>query len=156
MAYSKDGKRLARGEGNHVVVCCAESGLEQCQLKAHSDWVRAVAWSPCGQWLTSGGDDKMIYVYDAKTFEVKWPLNGHDHAVVSVSWSPDGTRLASGSLDKTVRLWDASTGAPIGSPLKVDGEVKSVVWSPCGKKLAATCNVLKGLFDWDGSVKIFT
>ena len=60
----------------------------------------------------------MVYVYDTKTFEVKWPLRGHDHWVVSVSWSPDGTRLASGSIDKTVRLWDASTGAPIGSPLK--------------------------------------
>ena len=46
-------------------------------LRAHSDWVRAVAWSPCGQWLASGGDDEMIYVYDAKTFEVKWPLRGH-------------------------------------------------------------------------------
>ena len=44
-------------------------------VRAHSDWVRAVAWSPCGQWLASGGNDKMIYVYDAKTFEVKWPLN---------------------------------------------------------------------------------
>ena len=35
LAYSKDGKRLARGEGNNVVVCCAESGLEQCQLRGH-------------------------------------------------------------------------------------------------------------------------
>jgi len=43
-------------------------------LKAHSDFVNAVAWSPCGQWLASGGGDKMVYVYDAKTFEVKWPL----------------------------------------------------------------------------------
>ena len=77
LAYSKDGKRLARGEGNHVVVCCAESGLEQCQLKAHSDWVRAVAWSPCGQWLASGGDDSMIFIYDANTFEVKSSLTGH-------------------------------------------------------------------------------
>ena len=89
-----------------------------CPVKAHSSFVKAVAWSPCGQWLASGGDDKMIYVYDAKTFEVKWLLRGHANLVMSVSWSPDGTRLASGSLDKTVRLWDASTGAPIGSPLR--------------------------------------
>ena len=80
MAYSKDGKRLARGEGNNVVVCCAESGLEQCQLKAHSDVVRAVAWSPCGQWLASGGDDSMIFIYDANTFEVKSSLRGHRYA----------------------------------------------------------------------------
>jgi hypothetical protein len=36
LAYAKDGKRLARGEGNKVVVCCAESGFEQCQLTGHT------------------------------------------------------------------------------------------------------------------------
>ena len=64
-------------------------------LTAHSDWVRAVAWSPCGQWLASGGDDKMIYVYDTKTFEVKWPLKV-DSQVLSVAYSPDGTKLTAG------------------------------------------------------------
>ena len=51
-------------------------------LTAHSDEMNAVAWSPCGQWLASGGNDKMVYVHDVtsmmfelKTFEVKWPLN---------------------------------------------------------------------------------
>ena len=44
-------------------------------MRAHSNWVRAVAWSPCGQWLASGGDDRMIFIYDAKTFEFKSSLN---------------------------------------------------------------------------------
>ena len=47
LAYSKDGKRLARGEDNNVVVCCAESGLEQCQLRCDS-CVNSVSWSPDG------------------------------------------------------------------------------------------------------------
>ena len=64
--------------------------------------MKAVAWSPCGQWLASVWEDKMIFVYDAKTFEVKWLLRGHANLVMSVSWSPDGTRLASGSMDSTV------------------------------------------------------
>ena len=46
-------------------------------LKTHSDVVRAVAWSPCGQWLASGGGDSMIFIYDANTFEVKSSLTGH-------------------------------------------------------------------------------
>ena len=58
-----------------VKILNSETGALLCDLKAHSDFVRAVAWSPCGQWLASGGDDNMVYVYDAKTFEVKWPLN---------------------------------------------------------------------------------
>ena len=45
-------------------------------MRAHSDMVFAVAWSPCGRWLVSGGRDNMVYVYDAQTFEVKWPLYG--------------------------------------------------------------------------------
>ena len=28
VAYSRDGSKMARAEGSHVVVCCAESGLE--------------------------------------------------------------------------------------------------------------------------------
>ena len=62
---------------NSVKLWNADTGAELWTVKAHSDFVRAVAWSPCGQWLASGGDDKMIYVYDTKTFEVKWPLKGH-------------------------------------------------------------------------------
>ena len=71
-----------------------------------------MAWSPCGQWLASGGDDGMVYIYDsdAKTFEVKSSLSGHSAWVKSVAWSPDGTKLASGSRDKTVRIWEAATG----------------------------------------------
>ena len=46
-------------------------------LNADSGWVNAVAWSHCGKWLASGGDDKMVYIYDAQTLEVKCPVSGH-------------------------------------------------------------------------------
>ena len=53
--------------------------VSQCSatVNAHSDFVNAVAWSACGKLLASGGDDCMIYIYDAQTFEVKCPLSGH-------------------------------------------------------------------------------
>ena len=82
----------------------------------------------------------MIYVYDAKTFEVKWPLRGHSpnneqctcqhydedyepdpdcpvrgHSayVYSVCFSSDGKQLTSGSDDTTVRNWDLATRASL-------------------------------------------
>jgi hypothetical protein len=36
VAYSKDGRQLARAEGNTLVLCCAKSGIEQCRLTGHS------------------------------------------------------------------------------------------------------------------------
>jgi WD40 repeat protein len=75
-------------------------------LNADSGWVNAVAWSHCGKWLASGGDDKMVYIYDAQTIEVKCPVTGHSGAVSSVAFSADGRWVMSGSKDKTIRLWD--------------------------------------------------
>ena len=77
--YGPAGDVITAGDDDgRIHFICAQTGEKiLCPLKAHSDAVRAVAWSPCGQWLASGGGDKMVNVYDAKTFEVKWPLTGH-------------------------------------------------------------------------------
>ena len=45
VAYSPDGSRLARTEGNDVVVCDAVSGLEVHRLSGHSRYVTAVSYS---------------------------------------------------------------------------------------------------------------
>ena len=154
ISYSPDGSKLAAAHYKTVSIFNMETNEVLCTVKAHSGWVRAVAWSPCGQWLASGGDDKMVNVYDAKTFEVKWPLRGHGREVMSVSWSPDGTRLTSGSRDETVRIWEAATGKQLwqlnvdagdfgssssSSSSSCSGGVLSVSFSPKGDMVAAGC-----------------
>ena len=111
LAYSKDGKRLARGEGNNVVVCCAGSGLEQCQLSGHSQLVTAVSWSPDGTKLASGSYDKTVRIWDSASGEQLCSLRGHTDVVRSVCFSSDGKELTSGSDDSTVRNWDPATRA---------------------------------------------
>ena len=79
MSYTPGGDIISAGgsEGS-VFFMSAQTGEKiLCPLNAHSDWVRAVSWSPCGKWLASGGDDKKINIYDAQTFQVKRSLNGH-------------------------------------------------------------------------------
>jgi WD40 repeat protein len=81
--------------------------------------VRSVAYSPDGQHIISGSDDKTIRIWDAETgAAVGKPLEGHTDCVWSVAYSPDGQHIISGSDDKTIRIWDAETGAAVGKPLE--------------------------------------
>ena len=73
VVYSPDGSKLAAAHWTSVSIFNVETGEVQCTVKGCD--VTAVAWSPCGQWLASGGDDRMIFIYDAKTFEFKSSLN---------------------------------------------------------------------------------
>jgi WD40 repeat protein len=67
--------------------------------------VTAVAFSPDGQILASGSDDKTIKLWDLQTGVEIATLSGHDSYVQSVAFSPDGKTLVSGGHDKTVKVW---------------------------------------------------
>jgi WD40 repeat protein len=78
-------------------------------LAGNAGPVYAVAFSPDGRMLASGGTDTaLLWQID---HERRWrplaePLRGHTDPVASVAFSPDGGTLASGSWDTTARLWD--------------------------------------------------
>jgi hypothetical protein len=93
----------------------AASGVSPlCPLTGHPGQVWAVAWSPDGTRLLTGGGDDGVRVWDAATAEPLHQLTGHTGGVRAVAWSPDGTRLLTGGGDGTVRVWDATSGLPVG------------------------------------------
>ena len=68
------------------------------------DAVKAVAFSPDGRLLASGGD-KTVRLWDPGSGQHQRTLTGHTSIIHGLAFSPDGRLLASGSGDGTVRLW---------------------------------------------------
>jgi WD40 repeat protein len=79
----------------------------------HSSWVMALAASPDGKYLVSGGLDDRIFHWDVGTGQALQILQGHTKPINCLAFAPDGEMILSGSDDDTVRLWQATTGQPL-------------------------------------------
>ncbi len=138
VALNVSGAWLAAGTANGEIRIWTTSGATPFQtLHGHTEWVRAVSFSPVGHLLASGSEDLTVRIWNVQTGECSQILQGHNDTVYSVAFSPDGNLLASGSGDQTIRLWDVRTGQCI---LQLEGHesrVYSVAFSPDGNLLAS-------------------
>jgi WD40 repeat protein len=105
-------------------------------IQTHSNRVNAVAFSPDGQLMASGSDDRTVSVSLVRSKERLFRLDAHNDAVTGVAFSPDGKILASASLDKTVIFWRVSNGTLIRRLDKQAGSLSGLSFSPDGKYLA--------------------
>ncbi len=92
-------------------------------LAGHDGWVEAVAYSPDGKWIATGGGGNPFYsnpghkvvpgtviIRDAETGRPVHTLRGHEHLILQLAFLADGRLLASSSIDGTVQLHEAATG----------------------------------------------
>jgi WD40 repeat protein len=75
----------------------------------------AVEFSDDGRYVLAGGNDQVIYKYDANTAEVLHVFNGHTNLVRSLFLDCNNRRVLSGSYDQGIRVWNFDTGAEIGT-----------------------------------------
>lgn len=116
-AFDETGRLFAcGGQGKEPRVWEVETGerLFKDGFVGHQDRAWAVAFSPTGMFLASGGwDDKekkahTARVWDLSTGQQLTRFGDHSQLVMCVAFSPDGRYLASGSVDRTVLVWDVS------------------------------------------------
>ena len=106
-------------------------------LEGHTDLVWSVAFSPNGQTLASGSQDRTIRLWDLNNGKFNRILTGHRDAVNSIAFSPDGRTLASGSWDGTIRLWNPNNGNLKRTLTGHTDGISSVAFSPDGQALAS-------------------
>ncbi len=76
-------------------------------LQGHSNGVASVAYSPDGNYLASGSQDKTVKLWSCSAgYREITTLRGHKNYVCCVAFSKDNIYLASGSEDNTVKLWN--------------------------------------------------
>jgi WD40 repeat protein len=115
---------------------------------AHDGIIWAMAYSPDGKLLATGGVDKTVRLWYASTYENRLTINAHDSDVDSIAFSPDGTQMATSSDDHTAKLWDVTTGNLLATLRGHTDWVMRVVYSPDGKQLA-TISADKTIRFWD-------
>lgn len=137
LAVSPDGALLAIGVKTALKVWRADGSEELWSAPANP--VRAVVFSPDGQWILSGDQDGAISLWDAKRGgEPQRRLKGHFGTVTGLDFSPDGERLVSSAIDGTVKIWDWRLGEPLLSLSMPSGRmIWSAVFSPDGNTIAA-------------------
>lgn len=98
---------LARTDGQIHLGSFSGGGKEQTvMIHRHTAAARAVAVSPDGRWIASGGLDGVIILSELRDGKPGKPqsLLEHTSGVECLVFSPDSKFIASGSLDSKVRI----------------------------------------------------
>jgi WD40 repeat protein len=141
-AFSQAGPNLlattvstATSPENRILLFDADSLELVTELAGHDRPIWSMSFSADGRRLASGGEDRVVKVWDTASGEQLAELRGHSDRVFDVTFSPDGTRLATGADDHSIRLWDMASFAEVCQLHGHEQYVYSLVFSPDGRRL---------------------
>ena len=115
----------------------------------HTQQVEALAFSPDGKWLASGGYDKSIIVWNLSSGREEFHLGGlpvpladashslNKQAISALTFNPEGTRLVSVEVSGTLKVWSLQTRKMLFTirPPRVHYYGGSITYSTDGKSL---------------------
>jgi mono/diheme cytochrome c family protein len=107
------------------------------ELIDSDDEVIALALSPDGKKLASGGCDRLVRVWDIsggiQSAKLEHSIENHADWVFGVAFSPDGKHLGTASRDKTAKVWDLAAKESLLTFPDHQKDVYGVGFTPDGK-----------------------
>ncbi len=135
---NKDGSLLAAGTMNcEVRVWEIASGVLSVAFQGHTDWVRAVVFSPDGRTIASASEDTTLRIWDVDTGQCLRTLIGHEKRVYAIAFNNDGKLLASGGEDGVLLLWEVANAWQPRALRGHTGSVRAMAISADGTLLAS-------------------
>lgn len=113
VTFSPDGTRLAWSEGAKVFVRNNVRGEIVLALSGHQAQVRVGRFSRDGRHLATGGDDRMVCVWDLSNGECVQKFAGSREKISAVAFGPDDGILYSGDFSSELRVWDVASGTDL-------------------------------------------
>ena len=112
LAFSPNGKVLAQGIYEQIVLWDIETGKQRDNYLVNDGMITSLVFSPDGETLASSNttNDKSVILYDTTTNQVKAYLSGHPSRITYLNYSPDGKIIVGASENGMITAWDASTG----------------------------------------------
>ena len=133
----RDGHQLATAGDDHVVrIFSLADGQQIHRLSKHSDWVRAIDYSPSGKQLASAGNDRYVHLWDAQTGKWEAQLDGHEQAIAHVRYSHGGKYLASVGFQKHLHLYDIKEQKLLHELEAPCADMRAAAFSPSDELLA--------------------
>jgi WD40 repeat protein len=141
----RDGRVVVAATADNTVQgWYTRSGLPAFTLRGHRRAATAVACSPDGECLASGGLDGEVRLWDVSRSRQAFFLRDDDltlrppnQGLTGVAFSPDGARLAWASRDRAVEVRDLTTGEEVFTLASLPGATNGLAFSPGGTRLAS-------------------
>jgi serine/threonine protein kinase len=116
-----------------VVSPFATGEIVPMQTLNQSGAILALAMHPKGKVVVSGGQSKVIQLWDIQSGAALTSLTGHLQDITALHFTPNGETLVSASADSTAKIWNLQSGTLRHTLVGHEGRINSVHVTPDGK-----------------------